>query len=802
MILLAFLGLAIIYSLVTPPFEAGDESRHYAVVKYIADTGRLPVQNVAETREQQIHWSHEGNQPPLYYALAALLTAGIETGSWDDVFWYNPHTTIGNPLRPDNKNITIHPPGESWPWRGHVLAVHLIRFLSIAMALVTVIAVYAIAHSLFLGHRWLAAAAMAVTAFNPMFIFISAAVNNDNAVIMFVTLALWLMVAIAEWANQPATTNLVQRMPYLAALLGLLIGLGALSKLYAFGLLPLALLLFIWIAYKTTRPPHPSTAQSPILRLRSGQVSSLQSPITNYQLLITNLLTWSAIFAAVFIITAGWFYIRNALIYDGDIFALQVMRETAGQRREIPTLATLKAEFEGFRIAYWALFGGVNILVSNWIYTVLDWLSLAAFIGLLAYLPTFTISLWKSTQSPSPTQRTLKTPRTQQTLKTPQTAPTTFLILLSWSAIMVAGFIVWNLTQPAGQGRLLYPAISAISALGILGLTWWIPSDRIKNIVAGLVAIGLFLLAAITPLATISPVYAHPPILTEAEIPNDIQPVNFTYDDAVKLIGYQLHTPTVRPAETVDLTLYWQILKPTDLDYSIFVHLLGRERQVIGQVDTYPGSGQWPTTLLNPGDVVADTYHVPVAPDAEYHHAPTRTNIAAGIYDFFEPGRPGRPAVNAAGEPVEPIVAWAKLVPWQWPDPPQQTEPVEFIDKARLLSYRLHDDQQALTLTWQVENPFDSDYTVFIQAWDAKTGDYAIGFDGPPVQGNYPTSLWSPGEVIVDTHPLDPSALSPGTYDLIAGLYNPATSERLPALGPDGPLPDYAVHIGQLRVTE
>ena len=107
-----------------------------------------------------------------------------------------------------------------------------------------------------------------------------------------------------------------------------------------------------------------------------------------------------------------------------------------------------------------------------------------------------------------------------------------------------------------------------------------------------------------------------------------------------------------------------------------------------------------------------------------------------------------------------------------------------------------------MTLTWQVENPFDSDYTVFIQAWDAKTGDYAIGFDGPPVQGNYPTSLWSPGEVIVDTHPLDPSALSPGTYDLIAGLYNPATSERLPALGPDGPLPDYAVHIGQLRVTE
>ncbi len=249
-ILLAFILLAIGYSLVTPPLEAGDESRHYAVVKYMADTGRLPVQQPGEA---QIHWSHEGNQPPLYYALAAALTFWIDTGSWNDVFWYNPHTSIGDPLRPDNKNITIHPPAESWPWRGHVLAVHLIRFLSIAMAAVTVAAGYAIALSLFQGRRWLAAGAMAITAFNPMFIFISSAVNNDNAVIMFTTLALWLMVRVSESANQQITSHnyhspfAIRHSPIL---LGLLIGLGALSKLYALGLLPLAGLLFVWVAYQ------------------------------------------------------------------------------------------------------------------------------------------------------------------------------------------------------------------------------------------------------------------------------------------------------------------------------------------------------------------------------------------------------------------------------------------------------------------------------------------------------------------------------------------------------------------------
>ena len=128
---LVFIALAVIYSLATPPFEAGDESRHYAVVKYMAETGRLPVQNVPQTGQYQIHWSHEGNQPPLYYALAALPAAWIDTDPWEQVFQYNPHTTIGNPLRSDNKNITIHPPTKAWS--GHVLAVHLIRLLSIAM---------------------------------------------------------------------------------------------------------------------------------------------------------------------------------------------------------------------------------------------------------------------------------------------------------------------------------------------------------------------------------------------------------------------------------------------------------------------------------------------------------------------------------------------------------------------------------------------------------------------------------------------------------------------------------------------
>ncbi|MCP5088944.1 MAG: glycosyltransferase family 39 protein, partial [Rhodobacteraceae bacterium] len=548
LILLAFIVLAVIYSLITPPFEAGDESRHYAVVKYMVDSGRLITQNVPETETIQHHWSHEGNQPPLYYTLAAGLTFWIDEGDWNDVFWYNPHTTIGNPLRPDNKNITIHRPAE--PWRGHVLAVHLIRFLSIAMAAVTVLACYTIALSLFKDNRRQAAGAMAITAFNPMFIFISSSVNNDNAVIMFVTLALWLMVYLA--LNYERLTN--KQMLGYAILLGALIGLGALSKLYAFGLLPIAGGLFIWLAYRQTsqRAQGGFVTRPPVADQPGALASDPHPPISqspNPQSPIATAITWITLFGLAFLLIAGWFYLRNALLYNGDVLALKVMRETAGQRQTVPSPATLRAEFEGFRIAYWALFGGVNILADTWIYPILDWISLIAAIGVIAFI--FYASRITHYASRI-THHALRITYHASRISLP-----TFILLLTWYLIMIAGFIAWNITQPAGQGRLLYPAISAISALGMLGLTWWLPAGG-QKIVAGLCTVGLFLFAALAPFLYIYPAYAKPSILAESELPADIQPVGFIYDDTIRLLGYQLHPDPVRPAQTLPITLYWQ----------------------------------------------------------------------------------------------------------------------------------------------------------------------------------------------------------------------------------------------------
>ncbi|MDM8530548.1 hypothetical protein QUF63_05200 [Anaerolineales bacterium HSG25] len=863
LILLAFIGLGIIYSIATPPFEAGDESRHYAVVKYMADTTRLPIQDGGEAAH---HWEHEGSQPPLYYALAALTTAWIETGSWDDVFWYNPHTSIGDPLRPDNKHITIHPPNESWS--GHVLAVHLIRFMSILFASVTVAVCYLIALTLFQGNRWLATGAMAVTAFNPMFIFISSAVNNDNAVIMFVTLALWVMIGMgdAPHVTPPRTTNgRTRRKTHLGGAshlergvtitsivgLGVLIGLGALSKLYALGLLPLAGLWFIWLAYRDEKvnqgnwqnqaflfDEYSPPSQPPPTRGRGaaspplppfGDVGGIEGGLisTVSWAILKKAIGWGLILGATVFVVAGWFYLRNAWVYNGDLLGLESMRKTADPRPTALSLAVLWAEFEGLRIAYWALFGGVNILVTNWIYRLLDFLSLLAFVGLVGFwigdfrLAILDFRFWILDF------RLVSPSRKFQTYgKVGHVHRPTFYLLLGWCLIMVAGFIVWNLTQPATQGRLFYPAISAISALMILGLTWLIDqvistkqhlpelptgvreklytSQEIKTAIIVICTTALFIFALSVPFIYIIHVYAKPNILTEADLPAEIQPLDYIYDDTMQLLGYHLPIDTIRPAEKLRLTLYWQLLKPTKQNYSQFIHVLGRQREKVAQRDTYPGGGHWPTSYLKAGDILADEYEITIPPHTEMTHAPTRLTILAGIYDYHETGRPGKPVVNQDGQPIEPIITSLKLIPWTWPKlPATNKEPINFLDQVTLLDYQLAPMSQTLTLVWQVQQPIANDYTIFIQAWpqeadgsvDPANSTMLTGFDGPPVNGDYPTSLWNAGEVIVDQHELDLDSLGDEPFTLLVGLYNPATGERLPAFDSQGVLNHYAVEI-------
>jgi hypothetical protein len=100
-----------------------------------------------------------------------------------------------------------------------------------------------------------------------------------------------------------------------------------------------------------------------------------------------------------------------------------------------------------------------------------------------------------------------------------------------------------------------------------------------------------------------------------------------------------------------------------------------------------------------------------------------------------------------------------------------------------------------VTLYWRCESPLPLDYTTFVHVRNA-AGETVAQKDQPPLQGAYPTSLWSPGEIIADKLDLAlPGDLPAGTYSLVVGWYDATTGARLP-------VPDQTDNSMTLRTVE
>jgi len=93
----------------------------------------------------------------------------------------------------------------------------------------------------------------------------------------------------------------------------------------------------------------------------------------------------------------------------------------------------------------------------------------------------------------------------------------------------------------------------------------------------------------------------------------------------------------------------------------------------------------------------------------------------------------------------------------------------------------------------------DATYTVFTHLLD-ENGQVRGQKDNPPVRGSYPTTLWAPGEVVVDEFEIPVAAdAEPGSYVIEVGMYDPVTMQRLPVLDPTGVLGD-RVLLAQVEV--
>jgi hypothetical protein len=105
-------------------------------------------------------------------------------------------------------------------------------------------------------------------------------------------------------------------------------------------------------------------------------------------------------------------------------------------------------------------------------------------------------------------------------------------------------------------------------------------------------------------------------------------PLRATLGDQVELLGYDLSTGTLAPGDTLTLTLYWRALAEMDDSYTVFAHLVAPDGSLSGQRDSPPLDGTYPTILWLPGEVVTDTYEIPVRADAP----PGAHRLAVGMY--------------------------------------------------------------------------------------------------------------------------------------------------------------------------
>jgi 4-amino-4-deoxy-L-arabinose transferase-like glycosyltransferase len=737
LILTGYVIVASLYSIVTPIFEVSDELWHYPMVKYLADHGlQLPPQDPASPGP----WRQEGSQPPLYYILSAMLTAGIDTSDMDLARRINPHADIGI-VRPDgNANMIVHRTEmEAFPWHGTTLAVHIIRFFSIALGLGTVLVTYQLARKIFPGEPLIALGAAALNAFLPMFLFISASVNNDNLSNLLGNLLTLLIVRLLK------TRQLPHWREY--ALLGIITGAGLLSKLNIGFLLPILGFALIVVSFR----------------------------LHNWRSLILG----GAIISALTIGIAGWWYLRNQQLYD-DPTGLSMFLQMVGRRTIPANTAQLWSERHSFIQAYWGFFGGMNVPMPETIYLIFNIIGGIGLVGALGY---WIYALVGKTQLLA------------------WWLPAAVTII--WPLVTFISFLRWTAETPASQGRLIFGALSSISLWIAVGLTWWLPKS-LRQVEMAFISVCFTLTAVAVPLSVIAPRYSLPLseawLFSQQASSHFVE--SGAEGGRIGYWGGYTWSNIVYPEGYVDVLTAWIIARPLSSDWSMFVHLVTPDGVIVSQRDVYPGQGLLATSDLPVGREWNNRVSIWV-PVAAYAPMPLDVNIGWYDLKTGERMTlpDGSESVTIGQVQLEPRQSSLNVPNPISVNFDHQIELVGY--SLSDLSPDAGDDVK-LTLYWRGLRDIERDYVVFAHIIDPPTQTIYASSDAMPVQWQAPTSTWETNAIIEDTHTLtvNPDA-SPGIYELEIGLYLQEPSGSFPRLRivtPDGGMANDYTYLSRVLI--
>ena len=718
LILAAHLLLAGWYSLAIPLGEAPDEADHYAYVVFVGTQHALPV-GPAIT---------QGKHPPLYYLLGATLTAW--TGLDFSFLRANPDVQFG----PDAayKNHFIPTRLEAFPWHGGALAMHLLRFLSVALSTVTVWAVHALARATKPDDPPLALAAAGLTAFLPGFLFSSASVNNDVLAAMFGTLALGL--AVRLWRTG---------ITWSAALaLGVCLGLGTVSKVGVLAVWPVAALALLL--------PTPAAANG----RRSWR---------------TRLGGLLLVFTPALLILAPWM-IRNQGLY-GDPFGWALVRATVDVRSGPVDMAVLDWLARGLFISFWGKFGPAGqIVYPDWLYLLSGIATVAALIGLvLGGLRQLRQRPWSWNLAPWGLH----------------------LLAVALSLLTLVQYT--GIALGTDQARLLWPVIGPLAVLFTAG--WQEVGRRLPRPLplAPILVSGLLALAILIPPALLYPAYGRPaPMAAAAFDPT----TGIRFGDDLILLEAVIDPPRQTPGQPVTVTLTWlaQRAIPTDLRVTVALRHPD-DGALLADHSNSPAGGRWATDLWRAGDVYRDRVTIPTPADGvrpSRYDVWVQVRPFGGDDASWLPvsgvGQGGQAALLPGGVILAQPGAGTGLGA---PKPTLDTLDVRFANGLSLRAVerpvQLTPGQPlTVTLAWAAVQTPAQNATLFVHL-TGPDGTIVAQDDHQPAGGSYPTSIWRPGDGSTETFMLMlPPDLAPGVYTLWTGLYPAAGGANYPVLDPSG----------------
>jgi 4-amino-4-deoxy-L-arabinose transferase-like glycosyltransferase len=413
----AYLLVAGLFAVVTPPWQAPDEPAHYNYIAQVANNRCCPVIEVGDWNQAYLsqltsqrfaphlltdldRLQYEDHQPPLYYLLASL------------VFKLTDGSLLG------------------------------LRLFSALMGLAVVWSTYAIGRALYPERPWIGLGAAALVAFLPQHVATLASVNNDGlaeGVIGVTMLATVLYLKRDDEASDRTRRAMsLQRMPFI---LGVLVGIGFLTKastLLLAAIVPLAIVLKWWDE-----------------RAHVGDVG------TQHAVSLQTLITRLALFAIPALLLGAIWWARNVGVYGWPDFLGLRQHDlvVADQLRTVDFIAEngwqayLSRAFGETFNSFWGQFGWMALPMPAWTYGVIQVLLLLVASGWVIEVAVL---------------------RRRREFPTPSGSNRSAWIILNMTALLsLLAYVYYNTEFVQHQGRYLFPGLIPFALWMALGVDAW-----------------------------------------------------------------------------------------------------------------------------------------------------------------------------------------------------------------------------------------------------------------------------------------------------------------------------------------